>query len=147
MQVKVIQVAIATTFAMTIGAYAQTGGNPAMSKGAQSPAGASTDRTERPPTDTPAGNSFTFRSLDTNKDGGISRGEAKHSAELAKRFNELDKDGDGKLSLQELGAWSGSAPTGAMGGSTSSSSMSGATRSSPSPTGSSGSGSEPKRGY
>jgi hypothetical protein len=147
MRVKLIHVAIAATFAMTVGAYAQTGSAPAMSKEAQSPAGAPPDRTERPPTDTPAGNNFTFRSLDANKDGAISRDEAKNSAELAKRFNELDKDGDGKLSPQEFGAWGGSAPTGAMGSSPSSSPMSGATRSSPSPSGSSGTGSEPKRGY
>ncbi len=145
MQVKLIHVAIAATFAMTVGAYAQTGGAPA--KGAQSPAGAPPDRTERPPTDTPAGNNFTFRSLDANKDGAVSRDEAKNSAELAKRFSELDRDGDGKLSPQEFGALGGSATTGAMGSSPSSSPMSGATRSSPSPSGSSGTGSEPKRGY
>ena len=97
--------------------------------------------------DTPAGNNFTLRSLDTNKDGVISRDEAKSSPELAKRFNEMDKDGDGKLSVQELGGLGGSAPTGAMGSSPSSNPMSGATRSSPSPSGSSGAGSEPKRGY
>jgi hypothetical protein len=40
--------------------------------------------------------------LDTNKDGYISREEAKASASISTRFSELDKDGDGKLSAQEL---------------------------------------------
>lgn len=145
MQVKLIPIAIAATFAMTVGAYAQTSGNPAMSKGAQSPAGAPPDRTERPPVDTPASSNFTFRSLDTNKDGAVSRDEAKSSAELSKRFNEMDKDGDGKLSLQELSGWDGSPTAATVGSSPGSSPMSGETRSSPSR--SSGTGSEPKRGY
>ena len=44
----------------------------------------------------------TFHSFDTDKDGYISRDEAKESPELTRRFNELDKDGDGRLSLEEL---------------------------------------------
>ncbi len=44
--------------------------------------------------------------LDTNKDGYVSREEAKASPSISARFNELDKDGDGKLSAQELSAGS-----------------------------------------
>ena len=48
-----------------------------------------------------------FSSFDTNKDGSISADEAKSNAELTRRFKSLDKDGDGKLSPTEYGAWSG----------------------------------------
>jgi hypothetical protein len=70
-------------------------------EGARSP----TDRT----TDTGVG---TFRSIDTNKDGYISRDEAKNSAELNRQFGQLDKDGDGKLSPQEMSGWRAPATTG-----------------------------------
>ena len=49
-----------------------------------------------------AGSPMTFNSLDTNKDGHVSRDEAKNSSELSKQFSQLDKDGDGKLSAAEL---------------------------------------------
>ena len=62
-----------------------------------------TDRTA----DTGAG---TFRSLDANKDGFVSRDEAKNSSELSRQFNQLDKDGDGRLSPQELSGWSAGSP-------------------------------------
>jgi hypothetical protein len=45
-----------------------------------------------------------FNSFDTNKDGYISRQEASASSLLAREFNQLDKDGDGRLSVDELGA-------------------------------------------
>ena len=47
----------------------------------------------------------TFGSLDTNKDGYLSREEARSPADLNRRFNELDKDRDGRLSPQELTGW------------------------------------------
>jgi EF hand len=46
-----------------------------------------------------------FRKYDTNNDGYISSEEAKSSKGLTKSFKGLDKDGDGKLSAQEFGAW------------------------------------------
>jgi hypothetical protein len=57
-----------------------------------------------------AGAPMTFNSLDTNKDGYVSREEAKNSSALSKQFGQLDKDGDGKLSAAELAAASGPAP-------------------------------------
>lgn len=52
---------------------------------------------------------MTFKALDANKDGHISKDEAKNSNELDKQFASLDKDGDGKLSSQELSGWKGQA--------------------------------------
>ena len=45
-----------------------------------------------------------FNSFDTNKDGYISRQEASASSLLASQFSQLDKDGDGRLSVDELRA-------------------------------------------
>ena len=42
-----------------------------------------------------------FHALDKNKDGYISRAEAKGNPTLAKKFKEADKNGDGKLSRTE----------------------------------------------
>lgn len=54
----------------------------------------------------------TFHPLDTNRDGFVSREEARGTADVNRRFNELDKDGDGKLSASEMSSMgSGPAPT------------------------------------
>jgi hypothetical protein len=45
-----------------------------------------------------------FNSFDTDKDGSLSRQEARTSSMLSGQFDQLDKDGDGKLSVDELGA-------------------------------------------
>ncbi|MBW8905780.1 MAG: EF-hand domain-containing protein [Betaproteobacteria bacterium] len=42
-----------------------------------------------------------FHALDKNKDGYISRAEAKGNPTLSKNFKEADKNGDGKLSRTE----------------------------------------------
>lgn len=54
-----------------------------------------------------------FRQLDRDKDGMISRNEAKRSKDMAGRFDQMDTDRDGQLSVSE---WqSGSAASGAAG--------------------------------
>jgi len=47
----------------------------------------------------------TFKSLDVNNNGYISRDEAKASGELNRRFTTLDKDRNGKLSMSEVTGW------------------------------------------
>ncbi|WAC64572.1 hypothetical protein OVA13_07400 [Pseudoxanthomonas sp. SL93] len=42
--------------------------------------------------------------IDTNKDGRVSREEAKGSQRLASRFDTLDANKDGVLTKEELGA-------------------------------------------
>lgn len=108
MRVNIICVAVAAAFAMPV--YAQSS-NPATPRGAQSPAAGAPARSESPPRDTAAGSSMTFKSIDANKDGHVSRDEAKNSNELNRRFSELDRDGDGKLSAQELSGFGNSAPS------------------------------------
>jgi len=116
MRANITYIAVAAAFALPV--YAQSN-TPAMPRGAQSPAAGAPARAESPPQDTAAGSSMTFRSLDTNKDGHVSRDEAKNSSELNRRFSELDKDGDGKLSAQELSGLDGKDMGGARSGSSS----------------------------
>lgn len=55
----------------------------------------------------PASGHYTsFRQLDTNQDGYITRDEARDSPAVTRRFNELDRDGDGRISPEEQRAWS-----------------------------------------
>lgn len=54
-----------------------------------------------------------FDRLDTNRDGYVSREEARAHTELSNQFSNLDKDGDGRLSQSEMGGWDAS--TGASG--------------------------------
>lgn len=53
--------------------------------------------------------------LDTNKDGNISKAEARKDKELAKAFDSLDSNKDGKLDAAEFSAYSSGG--GAAGGS------------------------------
>ena len=108
MRTKLIAIALAAAF--PLGAYAQ---------GTKQP-----DQQQRPgassPTPAPqggsaagSGSSAGTARLDINRDGLISREEAKASSELSSRFNELDKNRDGSLSAEELGAsGSGGSPGG-----------------------------------
>ncbi len=81
-----------------------------------------------------------MKQLDTNHDGVISKEEAKKSSTVSKRFNQLDKDNDGKLSATELNA---AEATGAGGSGKSSSSPSDRTA----PGNTSSGGSSPKKSY
>src|SRR5262245_17322952 len=104
MRTKLIAIALAAAF--PLGAYAQGTTKPDQQQrpGASSP-------TPAPQGGTGAGSSGmqpgTAR-LDTNRDGLISREEAKASSELSSRFKELDKNGDGQLSAEELSGAGGS---------------------------------------
>lgn len=57
-------------------------------------------RDQAPPA-TPAGQSGTFDTLDTNKDGRISMPEAAADPKLVETFSTADKDGDGYLDKSE----------------------------------------------
>ena len=120
-------IAFAVAAALPLTALAQMGGpsapgkSPSNSSSTSSGSGISSDST--------------LNRLDTNKDGYVSRSEAKGSAEISKNFKELDKDHDGKLSPSELSSSSGT------GGSSDSGSSSASGGTSP------GSGSSPKSKY
>ena len=53
------------------------------------------------------GSAALFERLDKNKDGFITREEARDATELQGRFAELDKDNDGKISAAEIRALDG----------------------------------------
>jgi hypothetical protein len=112
-------IAFAVAAALPLSALAQMGGPSTKSP---SPGGSDLSKGASP-----------LSRLDTNKDGYVSKDEAKGSADVSKHFSELDKDHDGKLSPAELSAASPG------GSSSSSSSKSGGMFS--------GTGSNPKSGY
>ncbi|MGQ0525814.1 MAG: hypothetical protein ACT4P8_19390 [Betaproteobacteria bacterium] len=64
------------------------------------------------------GSASTMKRLDTDKDGSVSRDEAKKDSNVSKRFKELDKDNDGKLSSTELNAAQATGAGGSTKGST-----------------------------
>jgi Ca2+-binding EF-hand superfamily protein len=51
---------------------------------------------------TPAGQSASFDTLDTNKDGRISMPEASADPQLVESFSSIDKNGDGYLDNSEF---------------------------------------------
>lgn len=55
--------------------------------------------------DTPAAPAQRLAKLDTNGDGVIDRSEAAVNPRLAAKFDQLDKNKDGKLSRDELPRW------------------------------------------
>ena len=103
MRTKLIGIALAAAF--PLGAYAQGVTKPEQQQrpGASSPTPA--------PQGAAGGSSAGTARLDINRDGLISREEAKASSDLSSRFNELDKNRDGSLSAEELSS-SGSGSSG-----------------------------------
>jgi hypothetical protein len=98
MKMRLIAIALAAAF--PLGAYAQMSNQPGQQQrpGATdpsnpSPRGGSTTQGQGQP--------GTAR-LDMNRDGQISREEAKGHSELNARFNELDRNRDGVLSSEEI---------------------------------------------
>src|SRR5262245_35240776 len=125
---------LGTAVAMPLGSIAADDASKAAPPAARNPV----DRTADTGADT-------FKSLDTNRDGYISREEARNSSELSRQFSTLDKDGDGKLSAQELSGWRPGSPSsmGSSPGSTSGGTAGGTSRGS-APVGPGG---QPKSGY
>jgi EF hand len=112
MKSKLIAIAIAAAF--PLGAYAQMSNQP----GQQQQRPGASDPTSPAPrggsTTQGQGQPGTAR-LDMNRDGQISREEAKGSPELNARFNELDRNRDGVLSADEIS--NASSPQGSSGSS------------------------------
>jgi hypothetical protein len=98
MRTKLIAIALAAAF--PLGAYAQMSNQPGQQQrpGASDPSspgqrgGATPGQGSQPGT----------ARLDMNRDGLISREEAKGHSELNARFNELDRNRDGVLSPDEI---------------------------------------------
>jgi hypothetical protein len=91
---SIIAAAIAAAFALPLAAYAA--GTDAPS-GTKSPAKSGMSSGN-------GGSMSTMKQLDTNNDSYVSKDEAKKSSAISKRFSQLDKDSDGKLSATELSA-------------------------------------------
>ena len=112
-------IAVAGAFALPVAALASVGSdNIVVAQAGSNPPG--TTSTDRDASTGTTSNRMGFDRLDKNRDGFISRDEAKDAAELNTRFSELDKDNDGKLSREEYNALDTSArgATGAASGST-----------------------------
>lgn len=74
---------------------------------AQAPATGGSDRNATSPV-TPPSSQGLFETLDKNSDGKISMDEAKASSTVAASFQSADKNGDGALTKTEFGAYFGS---------------------------------------
>jgi hypothetical protein len=59
-------------------------------------------RSDRAASGRSSGSAALFERLDKNKDGFVTRDEARDATELQGRFAELDKDNDGKISASEM---------------------------------------------
>ena len=97
---SLITAAVAAAFALPLAAYAD--GDKASSSGGSS-AAASSSGGGQASAGASSGAEQMFKDLDKNKDGFISREEAKGSPH-EKEFDKLDKNGDGKLSREEHAA-------------------------------------------
>ena len=65
------------------------------------------DRPKTAPAGSTSPSAALFDRLDKNKDGFVTREEARDATELQGRFAELDKDNDGKISRSEMRALDG----------------------------------------
>ena len=110
-----IAVAVAGAFALPVAALASAASdNIVVAQAGGGAGGADVATSNRQAGSNPPGtaspgmgssaNATRFDSLDKNRDGFISRDEAKDAMELNTRFSELDKNNDGKLSPEEYGA-------------------------------------------
>src|SRR5262245_25473855 len=97
MKAKLMAIALAAAF--PLGAYAQ-GGMTNQPSQQERPGGATSPSQQGSPSQN-RGQPGAAR-LDINRDGLISREEAKASPELNSRFNDLDRNRDGALSAEEL---------------------------------------------
>ena len=113
-------IAFAVAAALPLTALAQMG-NPSAPPKSPSASGSSSGMSSDSP----------LNRLDTNKDGFVSKDEAKGSAEVSKNFKSLDKDHDGKLSPAELSGASSGGSSSSESGSSKSDGMSPGTGSSP----------------
>jgi len=103
MNVKsLIAAAVAAAFALPLAAYAE-GDKASSATSGGSSAAASSSGGGQATAGATAGAEQMFKDLDKNKDGFISREEAKGSPH-EKEFDKLDKNGDGKLSREEHAA-------------------------------------------
>lgn len=107
---KTTLIAIALAAAFPLGAYAQMSNQPGQQQ--QQRPGATDPSSPSPRGGSPAQGQQqpgTAR-LDMNRDGQISREEAKGHSELNARFNELDRNRDGVLSSEEISNVSSPSP-------------------------------------
>jgi hypothetical protein len=91
-----IAVVVASAFAAPLAASAADNDRTQAAPGKieQAPASSASGRT--------SGSAALFDRLDRNKDGFVSRDEARDATELQGRFAELDTDNDGKISRSEM---------------------------------------------
>lgn len=95
-------IALAAAMAMPIGVLAASNAPPPNTSPTNSPP----DKSDRaaPAETSNTQNMPSFKQLDKNKDGFVSRDEAHKSPSISARFDALDLDGDGKLSRSEMDA-------------------------------------------
>ncbi len=99
LHLRLVAAAVAAT--MACAAHAQMGGGyPSTSPGGSGPGASSGPAASAAP-------SADMSKLDTNKDGYISKAEARKDKALSKVFDSLDTNKDGKLDPAEFAAYTG----------------------------------------
>lgn len=112
-----IAAAVAAVFALPVAANA-AGSDKAS--GAAAPSGGTSSSAPKSSAAGNGGSASMMKRLDADKDGNVSRDEAKKDTTISKRFKELDKNNDGKLSATELNAAQATGAGGSPGGKASS---------------------------